>query len=123
MPAYNFKSIFAEPVRSGIKYTTIRQVRVHPTKPGDTLYLYMGLRTKQAELLRTSICQAVTPISITPKDGFILDGHRLTTREKDDLCQLDTAGLWTYPEFTDFFRLTYGPRFYGELIRWEPLPA
>ncbi len=120
MPAYNFKSIFAHAVEHGEKYTTIRQVRKNPTEPGDILYLYTGLRTKYARLLRTEKCVSITPVIIDPVEGFFVNGRLLNMEEKYKLAEIDTAGLWTYTEFYNFFKSTYGLPFRGELITWEP---
>ena len=49
MGLYGFKALFVEPIRSGIKTHTIRGFRKFPDKPGNTLHLYTGLRTRRAE--------------------------------------------------------------------------
>ncbi len=46
MPAYSFKERFVPFILDGTKTQTVRSRRRHPAKPGDTLYLYSGLRTK-----------------------------------------------------------------------------
>lgn len=51
MGLYNFQSRFVPFIIAGKKTHTIRAIRVHPDKPGNTLYLYTGLRTKKAKLL------------------------------------------------------------------------
>lgn len=51
MPIINFKPEFAELVASGKKRQTIRAIRKRPFKAGDKLYLYTGLRTKEARNL------------------------------------------------------------------------
>lgn len=50
MPIINFTK-FIEKVESGEKRQTIRAVRKRPIKVGDKLYLYSGLRTKEARNL------------------------------------------------------------------------
>lgn len=121
MPAYNFKSIFADAVESGEKYTTIRQPRKNPTKPGDTLYLYTGLRTKQARLLRTEKCVSVTPFTYLENYVFKIGERVLSVNEMHKLAKIDTVGLWSLSMFMNFFYETYGLPFYGELITWEPI--
>ena len=49
MVAFNFKKAQVEEVESGKKCATIRPTK--RAKPGDTLQLYTGLRTKKARLL------------------------------------------------------------------------
>jgi len=68
MPAYNFKERFAADVESGKKRQTIRRKRKRPTKPGDVLYLYVGMRTKRCRKLREAPCESVVSILIM---GFV----------------------------------------------------
>jgi len=122
MPAYNFKPRFVEPVRAGIKRTTIRPYRSRrPTRAGDLLYLYTGQRTKHCELIGLYRCIRVTPIVIQPEQrAVILDGRELAGGEIEPLAQGD--GFQDVLQFFEFFRKVYGdqaPRM--ELITWEPL--
>lgn len=64
MGLYNFKEQFVPFILSGAKTHTIRAVRRHPDKPGNTLYLYTGLRTKKAKLLMCVDCVKVERIEI-----------------------------------------------------------
>jgi hypothetical protein len=64
MPAYNFKARFCELVENGSKRQTIRRRRARPTRIGDTLYLYTGMRRPGARLLRTVTCLSVEPITM-----------------------------------------------------------
>lgn len=50
MGLYNFQKRFVPFILSGAKTHTIRALRAHPDKPGDTLHLYTGLRQKGAKL-------------------------------------------------------------------------
>jgi hypothetical protein len=51
MGLYNFQARFAPAILSGSKRQTIRARRVREDKPGDTLYLYTGLRQPGAKKL------------------------------------------------------------------------
>ncbi len=53
MGLYNFKARFVPFVLDGSKTHTIRAKRRYPAKPGDTLYLYTGLRELVAMKKRT----------------------------------------------------------------------
>ncbi|MBX3736702.1 MAG: ASCH domain-containing protein [Candidatus Didemnitutus sp.] len=120
MPAYNFKGQFADAVESGRKPHTIRPRRKRPTRVGDTLYLYTGMRTKKCRLLRTATCRKVTPIAIYTSgcSGLVkLNGREMPHRELHRLAIAD--GFFGIPEFLDFFADNYGPNFEGELIEWR----
>ena len=117
MPAYNFQEQFADDVEAGRKRQTIRPKRKRPTRPGDMLYLYTGMRTKQCRKLREEPCVSVEPIEIHPT--FIqVNGHILGVPEMRDLAMAD--GFNSLGHFYDFFRAHYGvPHKAGlELIKW-----
>lgn len=122
MPAYNFKTQFAEPIRIGQKRTTIRPYRVsRPTRIGDTLYLFTGMRTQHCERLGAYRCLRVLPIAIDPiRQTITLAGSTLALWEILNLAQED--GFQNPSQFFEFFLKVYGqkpPRM--ELISWEPL--
>jgi hypothetical protein len=62
MVAFNFKKDQAEKVESGKKCATIRPTR--RAKPGDTLQLYTGLRTKKTRLLKVARCTEVRKVTV-----------------------------------------------------------
>ena len=115
MPAYSFQEQFAPAVEQGKKRQTIRPPRKRPTRPGDTLYLYTGMRTRRCRLLRVATCRAVTPITIHP-DHVILDGRRLSPEETLALARAD--GFENVEAFFDFFRRRYGLPVRLELVEW-----
>jgi hypothetical protein len=130
MPAYNFKKEFAPMILSGRKPHTIRRRRKNPTKVGDMLYLYTGMRTKACEKIAETPCTRVQPVVIWPNQYeiyFILDSGPvlLTAKESIDLAIAD--GFSNVADFFDFFGGTYGDpeRFLVELddfeiIYWDP---
>jgi hypothetical protein len=67
MPVYSFKERFVPFILNGSKPHTIRKRRKYPAKPGDTLYLYFGLRTKYSKKLREEKCLDVKTIYIKQK--------------------------------------------------------
>jgi hypothetical protein len=116
MPAYNFMPQFAHLVGSGEKRQTIRLVRKRPTKPGDFLYLKMGMRTKECrDLLPPQACKSVEPILIFPPN-LTVNGQVLSMVEILDLAWAD--GFETVDHFIDFFKNQYGFPFEGEIIKW-----
>jgi hypothetical protein len=115
MPAINFKQQFTSALSSGEKRQTIRKPRKRQTVPGDTLYLYTGMRTKKVHKLLETVCLAVLPISIW-KSSVRLDGVYLKANEIKDLAELD--GFATTEAFYEFFRENHGLPFEGEVIKW-----
>lgn len=121
MPSINFKPQFADLVRTGTKTQTIRPLGKLVVTPGSTLYLYKGLRTKQAERLAVGRCVAVERIVITV-DGIVEVG-RQELHEQDMQSLVWKDGFRDTEEFLDFFHDHYGLPFEGRLIRWEIMPA
>lgn len=64
MPAYSFNERFVQFVLDGSKTQTVRSRRRNPAKPGDTLYLYYGLRTKHCRKLREEKCTMATSLVV-----------------------------------------------------------
>jgi hypothetical protein len=116
MPAYNFRRHFTDLILSGAKNCTIRPPRQRrPTRPGDTLYLFTGMRTRECQRLRTAICLSVAPISIDA-ERIVLAGRPLDQQERHDLIRRD--GFASGAEFYAFFRQQYGLPAELELITW-----
>lgn len=70
MPAYNFKRRFHKMVESGEKTQTIRKVRKYPTKPGQVIYLNVGMRTKHFRRLGFGMIESVVPFVLQFVDFF-----------------------------------------------------
>jgi hypothetical protein len=119
MPAYNFQPQFVEMILNGSKPHTIRMPRKNPTEAGDWIYMYTGLRTKQAKKFAESIIVAVTPIIIYSYSGFIRkDGVLFENDEVIALARND--GFPSPREFFDFFIATYKESTLNlELIEWD----
>lgn len=105
---------------SGKKRQTIRKVRKkgNPRK-GDTLYLYVGHRTKQGQLVDEVFCKSVSAISMGIRNNqlfVVVDGILLSDKELSELAVKD--GFRTVSDFRQFFNETYGYPFNGLLIRW-----
>lgn len=127
MPAYSFKERFVPLILDGSKRQTIRKKRKGQAKPGSTLYLYFGLRTKWCKKLKEVECKDVKEIVIT-KEGYVyIDGKKLTILQKDALAFLDgfrnDSALFTSPAncFQIMFRWwnqTHSLPFKGDIIYW-----
>jgi len=117
MALLNFQKQFAPDVESGKKKQTIRSPRKHPIKEGETLYLYTGLRTKQARKLGEVECNTVYDIKIAAW-GFQMDPYTLTVLEDlDNIARAD--GFKDWEEMVTWFEKTHGLPFIGTLITWK----
>ena len=106
MPALNFQKQFAAIVESGQKRQTIRAYRKggRDPKPGDTLYLYTGMRTKQCRKLGEVRCQSAWPIRI------------YKPRNRRNQIALQVLALAV--EMLGWFERVHGLPFEGLVIRW-----
>lgn len=78
MGLYNFKERFVPFILDGSKKHTIRAKRRYPDKPGNTLHLYTGLRTRDARLLMRATCVAVDDIQIDEVETELWRRWRIT---------------------------------------------
>jgi hypothetical protein len=103
MPAYNFQPQFVPMILDGSKHHTVRRRRKRPTKPGETLKLYTGMRTKNCKLIMEVTCTSVVPVKIYPDLVYIfLDGRVLSLQE---VVHFSVRDGFTNPlEFFDFFK-------------------
>ena len=102
MPAYNFQDRFIPKILSGTKSHTIRKRRKYPTKVGDILWLYTGMRTKGCRLIAGALCVRVEPIVIWPFE------HRVAANIEFSINQLAYGdGFDNRAEFFEFFKRTY----------------
>lgn len=123
MVAINFQTRFADDVQLGIKRQTIR--RRARCKPGDSIQLFTGMRTKSCRKLGEAICHRVRSVRICDTVVW-LDGKQLYVGDArhDDLrnCDNDFARLDGFPgfmEMAEWFRDRYGKLpFDGFVIEW-----
>lgn len=119
MGLYNFQERFVSKILSGEKTHTIRAERAHPDKPGNTLHLYSGLRTKKAKLLMRALCVKVEEIHIRAVNGWdvsvAIDGVDLDETEREALARRD--GFDDFAEMVDFWRSRLP--FHGHIIHWQ----
>ncbi|HMG94378.1 MAG TPA: hypothetical protein VK589_30165 [Chryseolinea sp.] len=123
MAALSFKQRFAGKIRNGQKRQTIRAIRKYPITPGETLYLYVGQRTKHCEKLREVKCSHTKPISIyfnVVVDRIVIDN----TLTLDELMDLDwfakSDGFRDWNDMRDFWIENHPGKgsFHGQLITW-----
>jgi hypothetical protein len=144
MPAYSFKKQFVNPIRVGLgldpfldlheqfvgdtdapitpKRQTIRAIgRRRHARPGETLQLYHGMRTKQCFKIAEARCISVDPIVINVYDTrleilrFAPDPERLEEFARADGFKnaADMHAFWAEEHGLGYFS--------GVLIRWEPI--
>lgn len=129
MGLYNFHKRFAPFVLAGTKTHTIRSFRRYPDKPGNTLHLYTGLRTKKAKLLMVAKCVKIEDIRIELKlysgkgvlarglkfPVIFIDDAELTRDEMEALARRD--GFNSFADMLIFWsgRLP----FRGHVIHWR----
>lgn len=113
MPALNFQKQFAGAVERGEKRQTIRAPRKdgRDPKPGDTLYLYTGMRTKACRKLGEVVCSGVlrVRIGLGGPEGSSMD-EAITFAQAD--------GFRDWLAMRQWFERTHGLPFEGFLIQW-----
>jgi hypothetical protein len=115
MALYGFKAQFVDKILNGSKAHTIRDRRKRATKPGETLYLYTGLRQKGARKIGEAICEKVEDIVITEGGSIGIDGRWLTKDQRHGLALMDGfASLRCMMQFWEG-RLPFD----GEIIYWH----
>lgn len=117
MPAYNYKVRFSVLVEEGLKTQTIRKKRKRPTKEGDTLYHYVGMRTKKCRKLLESICEGVAAVEIGV-GGICTDGKMMLIGSPNADIFAEDDGFDNSEEMIQWFKETHGLPFKGEVIYW-----
>jgi hypothetical protein len=128
MGLYNFKKRFVPFIESGEKTHTIRAKRKYPSKAGDMLYLYEGLRTKRARRILLTKCVRVDDIEIfvtgwnkripEPKAVIWIGGLKLSEDEIEAFAQRD--GFESFADMMKFWqddRREFPLR--GDVIHWR----
>lgn len=121
MPLYGFKKQFAEAGAIGQKRRTIRPARKRPTRVGETLFLYTGLRSSNARKLGEARCTRVARVEIYA-DGVAIGGAWLSAKELESFARDD--GFQSATDFLEFFRKVHklkpgAPVIGFELVEWD----
>ncbi|MGG6295245.1 hypothetical protein ACQ4M4_12720 [Leptolyngbya sp. AN02str] len=121
MVAYNFQGRFVPSIEAGRKTQTIRAngKRRH-AKPGESLQLYTGMRTKACRKIVEvdPLCVAVLPVVIHYELGIKVDGLWITDADaREAIAAADGFESWI--EMFRFFKTTHKLTFHGLLIKWE----
>ena len=117
MPALNFKRRFVEPIQQRRKRHTIRANRKVPIRPGDELYLYCGMRTKECFpiLEGPQQCTKVDVINIEENGSVAINCNWLAPDERERLAEAD--GFENFTEMMLFW--TGRLPFTGSIIHWR----
>ena len=105
------------------KYQTIRARRKdgHDPKPGDTLYLYTGMRTKACRKLGEVRCRSVHRVAITSAGDLKIGGTSAGPRYRQMIAKADgfePVHQTAFGEMLAWFERVHGLPFRGVLIRW-----
>ena len=121
MPLLNFQKRFAPLVANGSKSQTIRAKRkdCKNPRPGQTLYCYSGLRTRNCVKLGEFICKSVEEIAITEEGIIFYQGRYPSTEESHQMAMNDGFRSFdSWYELRCFFKDNHGLPFFGLLIKW-----
>ena len=134
MVAYSFKRDFIDPIEQGLKTHTLRGPRRRHARVGETMQLYVGMRTKHCRLIGTGICDRFRGVLLkfsTYPAFFIFDvmesdpGVFRRKGELQPLTDLDafarSDGFAHFDAMAKFWRDNHGPAqsWEGFLIGWS----
>ncbi len=116
MPSLGFQRRFVPLIRQGKKKQTLRAYRRdrRDPRPGQTLFLFSGMRTIHCFLIRKVLCKSVFPVEIRYHEGVRVAHGSPCKVER--LARLD--GFKNGAELFEFLEKTHGLPFRGLLIRW-----
>jgi hypothetical protein len=118
---FNFKRQFADDVEAGRKLQTVRKTRAdnRVPRPGDTVKLYTGLRTRAARRLGASVVVDCFPVhmDLAEPPTIVSNGVRLNPGEASAFARLD--GFENAAAMFAWFRQTHGEDFEGFCVRWR----
>lgn len=121
MALLGFQDRFVPKVENGTKTHTIRALRAHPIRVGETLHLYAKPRQMGMRLIFRAPCTHIQSITISDRPYKSLpalvhvDGMWLSRSECELLAVRD--GFADFVEFVEFWR-DRRP-FDGEIIHWN----
>lgn len=142
MPAYSFKEQFIPFLLDGSKEHTVRNNRVQingrsrHALPGDTVFLYYGMRTKFCRKIGEATCRATQDICITEQGIYFPLGpgsfRTYFPEECDAFAWKDgfrpegaTMGnpSGAFDLMLQFFKQTHDLPFQGVVIYWKDFKA
>jgi hypothetical protein len=121
MPAYNFQTRFVPLILEGKKPHTIRRRRKHPTKVGDVIKMFTGMRTKECRQFAEARCVKVEPIVLWPFSKMMTKELTSQAFSKQKVAQIAKEdGFENAHDFFKFFE-RYGAECLMdfEIIWWD----
>lgn len=115
MPSFNFKPEFVPDILANKKGGTIRMTQ--RCKPGQTMFLFTGMRTKKCKRIGTKPCVGVMPIQVTESRFLLLNGVYLGLQDSNDFAKAD--GFRDLDAFFKFFENQYGLPYSGWWHVWD----
>ena len=129
MVAYSFQKRFAEPILEGRKLGTIRAPRKRHARPGETMHLFTGMRTKHCRLIAEKTCHIACAVELNfhrqfgpgvwKVAGIELNAATMNCLAREDgfADVLDMTAFW----FDQHGREATEIKFEGVLLRWGGL--
>lgn len=122
MVAYNFRPEYEPRIQDGSKRSTIRpRGKRRHARIGESLQLYVGMRTDACRKIRDAVCAHRSEVTIRrlangrlslKVGGIALAGEQLERFVRRD-------GFDDCEAFLRFFERRYGLPFVGEYIEWR----
>ncbi len=130
MVTYTFPRRFSAAILTGELRQTIRPPRKRHARPGDTLHLFVDLRTKASKLIGTAPCTSIEPVTLYFAAGSVLlspmddEAVRtlITRQDTDEFARL--SGFADWADMRWWWASVYPDsrmRWSGVVIRWGEL--
>ncbi len=120
MPAFNFQPRFAADVEAGVKRQTVRAHRKRDPQPGQTAYLFTGMRRAECRPLGAHAITAVQHILVDTEGviwlGDAPDALYPVLDDADAFAQAD--GFAGAAELVGWIARTHGLPFEGTVTYW-----
>lgn len=117
MPLLGFKKRYAADVEALTKRQTVRRRRLdgRDPKPGQTLYLYTGLRSKDCRKIGEHVCTRVEPVKVEWNE-LVIGAFSQDWEKREAFAKADGFSCWR--EFAAFIGATHGLPFEGIVVHW-----
>lgn len=119
---FNFQRQFADAVTAGRKLQTVRATRADNKvpRPGETVKLYTGLRTRLARLLNQGTVTECLPVRMDLGEPPSLTVGAEVLRGRDLRLFAESDGFESAAAMFEWFRGTHGFEFEGFCVKWQP---